>query len=76
MADIQLSPATVVMDTIYTPPQTRLLREAAERGCRVISGTEMFIGQAAAQYESWHERTAPVSVLRAALASAPGVGDG
>ena len=76
MADIALSPAAVVMDTIYTPPRTRLLREAAERGCRVVSGAEMFIGQAAVQYESWHGRTAPLDVLRSALTSAPGRGDG
>lgn len=75
MADIELSPAAVVMDTIYTPPRTRLLREAAGRGCRVVSGSEMFIGQAGAQYESWHARTAPVSVLRTALASALGRGN-
>lgn len=59
-----------VMDTIYRPHTTRLLREAAARGCRTIDGCEMFVQQAAAQYGMWHAREAPVLTLRAALADA------
>ena len=40
----------LVLDMVYRPRRTRLLREAAERGCCVVEGLEMFLRQAAAQY--------------------------
>jgi 3-dehydroquinate dehydratase/shikimate dehydrogenase len=63
----RLRPETIVFDTVYNPPQTPLLRQARARGCRVISGTELFIGQAAEQYTLWHGRAAPLKALRRAL---------
>ena len=70
MAGIALRTRTVVLDTVYTPDQTRLLRDALACGCRVIPGSEMFISQAAAQFALWHQRAAPLGVLRTALAAA------
>ncbi len=66
MPDDALRPDTLIFDTVYRPAQTRLLRAAAARGCRTISGVEMFLAQAAAQFELWHGRPAPVAVTRAA----------
>lgn len=63
----RLRPETIVFDTIYNPPQTRLLREAAARGCRVVGGVELFIGQAAEQFALWHRRAAPLRTMRRAL---------
>jgi 3-dehydroquinate dehydratase/shikimate dehydrogenase len=54
-----LQPAMTVFDTVYTPARTRLLMDAEACGCRTISGTALFIGQAAAQYEIWHHRPVP-----------------
>lgn len=58
--DIESSPVDaealrdmVVMDGIYNPAYTRLLRDARSRGCRVISGVEMFVTQAAEQFRLW-----------------------
>ena len=62
--DVRLSPSTVVFDTIYNPPETVLLRRAAAEGCRVVSGVEMFVNQAVAQYEIWTGRPAPRQVMR------------
>lgn len=45
-----LDPATTVFDLVYTPQETPLLRAAAERGCRTIPGTEMFVYQACEQF--------------------------
>ncbi|MBI4835173.1 MAG: type I 3-dehydroquinate dehydratase [Planctomycetes bacterium] len=39
-----------VMDTIYRPPETKLLRQARAKVCRIISGLEMFINQAGLQF--------------------------
>jgi shikimate dehydrogenase len=58
-----------VMDIVYNPRDTRLLKDAKLAGCRTISGLEMFLHQAAAQFELWTEQTAPVDVMRAVLES-------
>ncbi|MDD1653335.1 MAG: shikimate dehydrogenase [Methanomicrobiales archaeon] len=39
-----------VYDLVYTPPETPLIRAARSAGCRVITGTEMFIRQAREQF--------------------------
>jgi len=54
----------VVFDVVYTPLATRLLQDAASKGCRVISGVEMFINQAALQFERFTGESAPVDVMR------------
>ncbi|MCG8620180.1 MAG: shikimate dehydrogenase, partial [Desulfobacterales bacterium] len=51
-------------DTIYNPIQTRLLRDAIERGALTVSGLDMFVGQGAAQLEMWTSRSAPVATYR------------
>lgn len=54
----------VVFDTIYNPVQTRLLAEAQAAGCLCISGLDMFVNQAVAQFEIWTGRLAPRAVMR------------
>ncbi|HEV8539524.1 MAG TPA: shikimate dehydrogenase [Nitrospiraceae bacterium] len=58
-----------VMDIVYNPRNTRLLREAKAAGCRIIPGLDMFLHQAIAQFELWTGRTAPADVMRAVLES-------
>ncbi len=48
-----LSPDAVVTDMVYNPLNTRLLREAARRGCRVVDGLGMLIHQAVPGFERW-----------------------
>ena len=57
-------PGTVVFDTIYNPIHTRLLRDARAAGCLTISGVEMFVRQAAAQFRLWTGRDAPLETFR------------
>lgn len=56
----------MVLDMIYEPLETKLLREAAEAGCIVISGFEMLLAQAAAQFEVWTGSEAPIDAMRSA----------
>jgi shikimate dehydrogenase len=56
----------VVLDMVYDPSETRLLREARAAGCTVIDGREMLVAQAAAQFETWTGLEAPLEVMRAA----------
>ena len=58
-----------VMDIVYTPRETRLLRDARQAGCKTIAGLEMFLHQAVAQFELWTKRSAPVEVMRGVLES-------
>ena len=49
----------VVMDIVYQPLQTRLLREAEARGCATIDGLQMLIHQGAAQFKLIHRPESP-----------------
>jgi shikimate dehydrogenase len=60
---------SVVMDIVYSPLETRLLREAKTAGCEVINGLSMLLYQGVAQFEAWTGQDAPVEVMRAALKS-------
>ena len=61
-----LKKGATVLDMNYDPLETRLLRDAAEAGCTVISGFEMLLAQAAAQFEVWTGAEAPVDAMRSA----------
>ena len=58
-----LSRFTLVMDIVYRPLTTRLLREAAARSCATLDGLQMLIYQGAAQFELWTGRAAPVETM-------------
>lgn len=62
----------VVMDIVYAPLETVLLREAKAAGCQVITGLEMLLYQGVAQFELWTGRTAPVELMRQTLYRATG----
>jgi 3-dehydroquinate dehydratase/shikimate dehydrogenase len=51
--------ARYVFDMVYDPPETRLMKLARERGAEVIPGIEMFVHQAARQFEIWTGKPAP-----------------
>jgi shikimate dehydrogenase len=57
---------SVVYDLVYNPPATRLLREAAARGCRTIGGLDMLVGQAHEQFTWWTGAVPPAGVMRQA----------
>ncbi len=62
-----LREGTTVFDTVYRPPETRLLREAAARGCRTQGGLDMLVHQAVEQIRIWSDQTPdPVLLRRAA----------
>lgn len=49
----------LVLDAVYTPYETRLIREAAEQGASVIRGAEMFLFQGLAQFSLHTSLDAP-----------------
>lgn len=71
VADIGLLPSdAVVYDTVYRPAETRLLREARERGLLTVGGLGMLVHQGACSWEYWFGRRGPVSVMYKAAAAA------
>jgi shikimate dehydrogenase len=62
-----LRPGSVVMDAVYDPEETRLLRDARERGAKPLGGKWMLVHQAAAQLELWSGREAPIDVMASAF---------
>ncbi len=60
-------PAALVFDMVYNPRETALLKCAKAQGCEAIAGTEMFLEQAAAQFEIWTGDTAPRAVMQQVL---------
>ncbi len=63
----------VVLDAVYDPPRTRLLRDAEARGARGVSGKWWLVHQAAEQFATWTEREAPIEAMADAF---DGVGTG
>jgi shikimate dehydrogenase len=56
-----------VLDAVYTPIETRLLREAAAAGARTVDGAWMLLFQGVAAFERWTGRDAPVAAMNEAL---------
>jgi shikimate dehydrogenase len=53
----------VVMDIVYKPVHTRLYEGARQRGAVAIHGGRMLLHQAAAQFELYTERPAPLDAM-------------
>ena len=62
-----LKKGMAVFDTVYNPPRTLLLREAAAAGATVVDGVAMFVNQAAAQFEMFTQQRAPLALMRKIL---------
>jgi 3-dehydroquinate dehydratase/shikimate dehydrogenase len=59
-----LKPGLTVFDTVYTPETTLLVKEAQSRGCTVITGVELFVRQAALQFQHFAGKEAPLDEMR------------
>jgi shikimate dehydrogenase len=73
---VLLRPDLAVLDLVYRPSPTRLVREARETGARAESGAGILLGQAWRSLELWLGRPAPVEAMRAALEAELGGGSG
>lgn len=58
-----LNARMVVMDVVYNPLHTRLLRCARQKGCQTVDGLAMFVEQGASQFELWTGQKAPLEVM-------------
>ena len=72
LPEVELSPQTAVVDLLYRPAETALLRSARASGCRTTSGLGMLVEQAALAFESWSGLTAPRDRMLAAVMTLSG----
>ncbi|MEX1224082.1 MAG: shikimate dehydrogenase, partial [Pirellulales bacterium] len=59
-----LKPSHVVFDTVYNPETTLLLKNARSQSCKIVTGLEMFVRQAALQFKLFTGHAAPVDLMR------------
>ena len=57
----------IVADVIPNPPKTQLVKLASSKGCHVIDGLKMLVGQGVIGVEYWTGRMPDASVMRAGL---------
>jgi 3-dehydroquinate dehydratase/shikimate dehydrogenase len=62
-----LRPGMAVFDTVYNPESTLLIKDARARGCIVVTGVEMFVRQAALQFELFTGQAASLDSMREAM---------
>ena len=58
-----------VMDIVYNPLETALLKKATEAGCPTIDGIDLLVWQGALSFKEWHGVLPPVDVMRTAARS-------
>ncbi|PHX94679.1 MAG: shikimate dehydrogenase [Pedosphaera sp.] len=68
-----LKPNMVVADVVFSPPQTRLLRDAAARGCRTLDGLGMLVNQGVIGVQYWTGVNPDPAAMRRALEEAMGL---
>jgi shikimate dehydrogenase len=62
-----LNDKQIVLDAVYMPYETLLLKTAKKQGATIIHGIEMFLAQAAAQFPIYTGKHAPVDAMRKTL---------
>lgn len=58
-----LKPEHIVADTVYFPRETYLIRQAAAKGCKTVTGLGMMLEQAAAGEKIWYGVDMPVDEI-------------
>lgn len=65
--EADLNEYMVVFDTVYNPENTLLIKRAKQRNCRIITGVDMFVRQAAYQFKLFTGREAPAALMRTSI---------
>jgi shikimate dehydrogenase len=68
----RLPDEAAVVDLVYVPRRTALLRAAEARGLRTVEGVGMLVHQGALAFERWTGAAAPIDVMREALLASLG----
>lgn len=69
LASGEAPPFRFALDLVYAPAETRWVHALRQHGITAADGGEMLLQQAAAAYQRWWGRDAPLAVMRNALAA-------
>lgn len=62
-----LHPGLTVVDIVYNPVETKLIRQAQKKDCKTVSGVGMLVHQGAEAQRIWLKNDPPIDVMRAAV---------
>ena len=62
----------MIFDIVYTPLETRLIRDGRAAGALTVVGLGMFVHQAAIQFELWTGQDAPIELMTGTVRKALG----
>jgi shikimate dehydrogenase len=62
-----LKAGKIILDVVFIPPESKLIKEAQARGCMVIPGSRMLVHQAMTQFELYTGQEAPFEAMERAL---------
>ncbi|MBI5471288.1 MAG: shikimate dehydrogenase, partial [Ignavibacteriae bacterium] len=65
--DKSLLKKKIVFDAVYSPPMTKLLRDAQRASAKIVQGREMYLNQAVLQSELYTSKKPGVSLMRRLL---------
>src|SRR2546421_5594342 len=68
-----LTPELIVMDLVSHPKETKLLKEAKERGSKIVYGDRMLFWQGVLKFEIYTGVEPPIEVMEKALQAMPGL---
>jgi shikimate dehydrogenase len=54
----------VVFDLVYNPLETQLIKDAAKKGCKTLSGLDMLVYQGASAFEWWTNKKPNVNLMK------------
>jgi len=69
-AELKLTGARYLMEMVYAPAETKLMKVARGLEMEIISGAEMFVHQGARQFEIWTGKPAPVDDMHRVVVTA------
>ena len=67
-----LKPGQIVADVVFSPPVTRLLRDASASGCKTLDGLSMLVNQGVLGVQYWTGVLPDAGVMHQALGAAMG----
>lgn len=57
----------IIFDVVYSPKETSLIKDATQKGAKIVYGYEMLLYQGVAQFELYTGMKAPIETMRKAL---------
>jgi shikimate dehydrogenase len=67
LEDTKFKKTQLIIELIYVPSETKLIKTAQESGATTLSGLDMFLHQGAAAFQLWTGKNMPMDIVRNAV---------